>query len=82
MSLITTSRPSPLWRITSVNSRCSSVSGVSSSRLVMPITPFMGVRISWLMVARNADLASAACSASSLASRSDCSVFLLAVTSM
>ena len=26
---------------------------VSSSRSVMPITPFMGVRISWLMLARN-----------------------------
>jgi hypothetical protein len=27
-------------------------SGVSSSRPVMPITPFIGVRISWLMLAR------------------------------
>jgi hypothetical protein len=26
---------------------------VSRSRLVMAITPFMGVRISWLMLARN-----------------------------
>ena len=79
---MTTSSPSPLWRITWVKSRCSSVSGVSSSRLVMPMTPFMGVRISWLIVARNADFASAACSASSLASRSDCSVRLFCVTSM
>ena len=31
-------------------------SGVSSSSAVMPITPFIGVRISWLMVARNSDL--------------------------
>ena len=30
----------------------------------MPITPFIGVRISWLMVARNSDLASVAASAS------------------
>ena len=29
------------------------VSSVSSSRPVMPITPFIGVRISWLMFARN-----------------------------
>ena len=28
-------------------------SGVSSSSSVMPITPFIGVRISWLMLARN-----------------------------
>ena len=30
----------------------------------MPITPFIGVRISWLMVARNSDLATEAPSAS------------------
>ena len=36
---------------------------VSSSRPVMPMTPFIGVRISWLMVARNALLASVAASA-------------------
>ena len=29
---------------------------MSSSSAVMPITPFIGVRISWLMVARNSDL--------------------------
>ena len=32
-------------------------SGVSSSRPVMPITPLSGVRISWLMFARNSLLA-------------------------
>ncbi len=36
----------------------------------MPITPFMGVRISWLMLARNSLLARLAASAFSLASRS------------
>ena len=41
----------------------SSASGESSSTPVMPITPFMGVRISWLMVAGNALLASLAASA-------------------
>ena len=36
----------------------------------MPMTPFMGVRISWLMFARNCDLASTASSARSFACRS------------
>ena len=38
-------------------------SGVVSSRSVMPMTPFIGVRISWLMLARNCDLARLADSA-------------------
>ena len=38
----------------------------------MPTTPLSGVRISWLMVARNAALALAACSASSRDSSSCC----------
>ena len=46
----------PDWSITSAYSRCSAVSGVSSSSRVMPMTPFIGVRISWLMLARNSDL--------------------------
>ena len=33
----------------------------------MPITPFIGVRISWLMLARNVLLACAAASAASFA---------------
>ncbi len=48
-------------------SRCSSVSGVSSNRPLMPMTAFIGVRISWLIVARNALLASLALSACSRA---------------
>ena len=36
----------------------------------MPITPFIGVRISWLMLARNCDFAWAASSALFLAARS------------
>ena len=35
--------------------------GVEQSA-VMPMTPFMGVRISWLMLARNSDLARVASS--------------------
>ena len=38
-------------------SRCSAVSSLSSTRSVMPMTPFIGVRISWLMFARNSLLA-------------------------
>ena len=36
----------------------------------MPITPFIGVRISWLMLARNVLLACAAASAASFAAAS------------
>ena len=45
------------------SSRWSASSWVSSSSPVMPMTPFIGVRISWLIVARNALLASLAASA-------------------
>ena len=41
---------------------------VSSSRPLMPITPFIGVRISWLIVARNELLAALAASAAARAS--------------
>ena len=44
--------PSAYWR-------CVCVQSVSSSSAVRPITPFIGVRISWLMVARNSDLSAA-----------------------
>ena len=53
--------------------RSASVSRTSS---VMPMTPFMGVRISWLMLARNSLLARLAASAASLASRSSSSALL------
>ncbi len=39
----------------------------------MPMTVFMGVRISWLMMARKSDLARSAASAASLACCSACS---------
>jgi hypothetical protein len=46
---------------------------LSSSTSIMPMTPFIGVRISWLIIARKDDLARLACSASSRA-RSSSSV--------
>ena len=57
----------------SATSRYLSWSGAASpslSRPSMPSRPFIGVRISWLMVARNADLASLAWSARTRAARS------------
>ena len=70
MSLMMVSSASPELRMVSTDSRCSADSGVSSSRLVMPITPFIGVRISWLMDARKALFVWAADNA---ASRATCS---------
>ena len=67
MSSITRRSASPLDRTTSANSRCSGVSSVPSSRPVIPITAFIGVRISWLIVARKALFARVAASASSRA---------------
>jgi hypothetical protein len=57
MSLITRSR---LWlelRIIPAYSRWATSSGVSISRLELPITAFSGVRSSWLITARNSLLA-------------------------
>ena len=62
------SSASPESRIVPAKSRCSSLSGVSSSSPLMPMTAFIGVRISWLMVARNALFASFAASAAARAS--------------
>ena len=56
-------------------SRWSSVSGVSSSSPLMPITAFIGVRISWLIVARKALLASLAASAWARASCVSLNIF-------
>ncbi len=44
-------------------SRCRGVSSVSRASSVMPMIPFMGVRISWLMLARNSLFARLAASA-------------------
>ena len=67
MSLITRSKASDEDFTMFRYSCCSASSVVSSSSSVMPITPFMGVRISWLMLARKSDLAWLAASAASLA---------------
>ena len=49
MSLMMESRHSPDVRIVSRHSCCSGVGSVSSSTEAMPMTPFKGVRISWLI---------------------------------
>ena len=49
------------------NSRCSSLKVVLRASSVMPRMPFIGVRISWLMLARNWLLARLACSAAIIA---------------
>ena len=67
ISLMMESSASPERLIVWVNSICSSVKSVSANRLDMPITPFKGVRISWLMVDKNSDLALEPDSASSFA---------------
>ena len=73
MSLMITSSASPLVRTVSAKSRCSCVSSVSSSSPVMPMTAFIGVRISCDIVARNADFAAVAASASARAVTSSAS---------
>ena len=69
MSLMTVSSASADDLTIRRYSRCSDVSSVSSTRSVMPMTPFIGVRISWLMFARNSLLARLAASATFLAVR-------------
>ena len=82
MSLSRASRPSPHRRAVSTQSRWSSMSELPASRSVMPITPLRGVRISWLMVARNWALARAPASAFSRACTSACSVSFRCVMSV
>ena len=48
-------------------SRCAGVSSLCSKSSVMPRTPFIGVRISWLTAARKALLARSASRAASSA---------------
>ncbi len=76
------SRASPLARIVCARSFCSSEMGVSISRLVIPITALSGVRISWLMFARNRLFARAADSASCLACSSTAACILRSVMSV
>ena len=67
MSLITVRRCSADDVAISRYSRCSGFSSESSTSAVMPRTPFIGVRISWLMLARNSLFARLAASATSFA---------------
>ena len=72
ISLITVSKASPQVLMVLAYSCCSLVSCVSFKSEAMPITPFIGVRISWLIVAKNTLFALLAASACSLALRSSC----------
>ena len=75
------SRASPEAEIASAYSRWESSSSVSSSSSLMPITPFIGVRISWLTLATNIDFICEASSAWSRASASSSSAPLRSVMS-
>ena len=77
MSLIIASSASLLPRTVRNQSRCSVVKGVSNNKLVKPITAFIGVRISWLMTARNSLLAWLP----RLASKADCCADAIAASS-
>src|ERR1022692_252700 len=74
MSLMIVRSASPEVRIVLTKFRCSEVSLVSMRMLVIPMTPFMGVRISCDIAARNSLFARDAASASALARRSWLSV--------
>ena len=67
MSLMIVSSVSAASPIVVVKSRCSASRSVEARRLLIPMIPFRGVRISWLMVARKELFASFAASACSLA---------------
>ncbi len=64
MLLIRLKRFSPLFFMVSAASLCSMVSSSSRSRSAKPSIPFIGVRISWLMLAKNPLFAMLAASAS------------------
>ena len=69
MSLITSSSASPELAAVCAYSRCCGARSVASSSSVIPITPLSGVRISWLMLARNSDFEREASTASASARR-------------
>ena len=75
------SRASPELRIVWTKSLCSLLRWVSVRRLVMPMTPFIGVRISWDIEARNSLFAREAASASTFARRRLFSISTRAVMS-
>ena len=68
MSDTSRSSVSPDPWINATISRCAGVSSVCDRASTMPMTPFSGVRISWLILARKSVLAWLATSAAALAS--------------
>src|ERR1700730_6974695 len=73
MSLMRFSRLSPARRKIWTYLSCSGERGVFASRSAMPMIAFIGVRISWLMLARKSDLVRLALSAAAFACFSSCS---------
>ena len=71
MSLMIVSSASLLVRMIVASSRCSASRSLRSSRPLMPMTAFIGVRISWLMAARKVLFAAFAASAAARASRAE-----------
>ena len=72
MSLMIASSVSAAVSAVPTKRSCFFSSGVLRSRRSMPMTPFMGVRISWLMLARNCALAAAAAWASRVLTSRSC----------
>ncbi len=81
MPLMIAKSPSAAFRTPVAYSRCSPSRPVSRSRPVRPITAFIGVRISWLIEARNSDFMRDASIAASRASASSPAVRSRSVTS-
>src|SRR6266566_5098057 len=79
MPLMTLSSVSAEVRTISRWSRTAGGSSAASASAVIPMIPFIGVRISWLMTARNSLLARLAVSAASLARRRSSSACLRSV---
>src|SRR6266851_3311892 len=67
MALMTVRRDAPETLTSSRYSRCSGVRVVCRASSVIPMTAFIGVRISWLILARNSDFARFAASAACFA---------------
>jgi len=82
MSVMSASRVSPEQRIVFTRSLCWCVSLVSPRSCPTAIIPFSGVRISWLILARNWLLASFADRALSAASLASISAFFLWISSV
>ncbi len=70
--MICSSDCAELWAVATIW-RCCVVSSVRASTSSMPVTPIIGVRISWLIAARKVDFARLACSAAWRAASASCS---------